>query len=420
MIPVRVELGGSDERAASPPDDRVDPFGAYRFVGNAVALIILAASLAELWTNLRHPSARDFLGCWGAAQLALAGHAAAAYDSAALHAVQSAAATFGDSVAELPFPYPPAYLLLIIPFALLSFPSAMAAWLACTCAFYLFAAKRLFPRSGWLAAAFPAVFATAAIGQNGFLTSGIFMLGLSLLKRSPFAAGLVLGCLIIKPQLGIALPIALLAGRHFRAVAGAAISSAAILLVGLALFGAATTVAWLHEAPLILRVTSEGLMGWSKLASIYAAARQLGASPDAAIAIHTAVALAAAAVVWRVWRSPAEQGLKNAVLAAAAMLMSPYVFYYDGLMLVPAFLWLVRGGRRPALFLALWCVPLLAIAQMALGDYLNVNPIAPLALLALCYSHWRSTGPAGARENPGANFNLSATVRGKNFSRVEE
>ena len=366
-----------------------DPYAAYRLVGNAFAAVILAASVAEFVFNCRHPTDRDFLEFWGAARLALSGNPSAAYDNAALHAVQSAAATFGSRSAELPFPYPPAYLLLLLPFAVLSFPVAMVAWSLSTFAFYLFAARRLFPRSGWLAAAFPAVFANAAIGQNGFLTAGLFMSGLSLLSLFPFAAGLVLGCLVIKPQLAMLLPVALIAGRHWRAIGGAAVSATAVMVVGLLLFGGASTVAWLDQAPLIVRVTGEGLMGWSKLASIYAAAREMGIPAGAAIALHTFVAAIAAAAVWRIWRSPGDEGARVAILAAGSMLISPYLFFYDGLLLVPAFFYLAQVNERAGVLIALWCVPLLVMAQIgASGELVNLNPVVPILLLALTYHRW--------------------------------
>jgi hypothetical protein len=381
----------ANENELLPASGNSDPYAAYRFVGNAFALVVLAAALAEFVWNWRHPTDRDFLGFWGAARLALAGNPSAAYDNGALHAVQSAAATFGSRFTELPFPYPPAYLLFVIPFGLMTFPLAMAVWSVCTFALYLFAARRLMPGSGWLAAAFPAVFANAAIGQNGFLTAGLFTGGLSLLGTSPFAAGLVLGCLIIKPQLAILLPVALAAGRHWHAIAGAALSSAGLMLLGLVLFGTGATAAWLYEAPLLARIMDEGLVGWSKLASVYGAARQLGIGPGAAIAVHGIVALAAAALVWRIWRSQAEAAVKVAVLAAASMLMSPYLFLYDGLILVPAFVWLARESRRYGVLLALWCLPLLMIGQIALfGASVNLNPVAPIALLALLWRHFQT------------------------------
>jgi hypothetical protein len=232
------------------------------------------------------------------------------------------------------------------------------------------------------------VFANAAIGQNGFLTAGLFMTGLSLLSASPFAAGMVLGCLVIKPQLAILLPVALIAGRQWRAVGGAALSSAGIMLLGLVAFGTSTTLAWLHEAPLIVNATSDGLMGWPKLASVYAAGRQAGVAPAVAIALHAMVALAAAAVVWKIWRSTADNGLKVAALAAGSMLMSPYVFYYDGLILVPAFFLLARDAGSRGLLLALWCVSLLVLVQAAgTASFMNLNEVIPIGLLALAYGH---------------------------------
>ena len=389
--------------SALPAPGSPDPYAAFRFVGNAAALVILAALLAEFISNFRHPTDRDFLGVWAAAQLALGSHAAAAYDRTALHAVEAAAATFGSRAAELPFPYPPFYLLLVIPFAIMSFPAAMAAWSLATFAFYLSAARRLLPRSGWLAAAFPAVFANAAIGQNGFLTAGIFMIGLSLLGQSPVGAGLVLGCLILKPQLGILLPVALIAGRQWRAVAGAAISSSAIMLLGLALFGTATSAAWLHEAEFVMKITREGLVPWTKLASVYAAARQSGIGPEMAIAIHATVAIAAAALVWCIWRSPAGEGTKVSILAGASMLMSPYLFYYDALILVPSFFWLASKGTWPVLLLVLWCLPLVMMGQMSLfGGSLNLNPILPILLVTLTCRHWRAERSAVRLEGPKA------------------
>jgi hypothetical protein len=386
-----------------------DPYGRFRFVGNAIALLVLAASIWECWRNFVQPTDRDFLGVWGAAQLALAGKAWAAYDNGVLHAVQAASATFVSAGAELPFPYPPAYLLLAIPFGLMSFPFGMAAWTLCTFGFYLVAARRLLPGSGCLAAAFPVAYANAAIGQNGFLTAGIFMAGLYLLAQSPFVAGLVLGCLVVKPQLAILLPIALIAARQWRAVAGAAMSSIGILLLGIAVFGPGATAAWLHEAQFIMKITSEGLMGWSKLASVYAAARQLGISAQGAIAIHAVTALVAAAVIWRIWRSPAAQDVKIAALSAATMLMSPYVFYYDELILVPAFLYLARERERPGVLLALWCVPLLLMVQIGFGQFANLNPLVPIALMALAYRRWNAAKPVAECGN--LTFEQPSAVR---------
>jgi hypothetical protein len=61
-------------------------------------------------------------------------------------------------------------------------------------------------------------------GQNSTWTAALFGGGLSLLERRPLLAGRLLGLLIYKPQLGLLIQVALLAGRHWRASKGVAVS----------------------------------------------------------------------------------------------------------------------------------------------------------------------------------------------------
>jgi hypothetical protein len=381
-----------DQAKSAAPSD---PYAAYRLVGNACALIVLAAAAWQFVLNIQHPAGRDFLSFWGAAQMALAGKPWLAYDNAALHALQSTVASFGGS-GEMTFPYPPAYLLLVAPFGLLSFAAGKIVWSLCTGALFLFAARRLILQSGWLALAFPAAFATAAIGQNGFVMAGIFMAGLILLERRPFTAGLVLGCLVLKPQLALLLPIALLAGGRWRTIAGAAVSAIGVLLLGLAVFGTATTEAWIHQLPLYGRIGRDGLVGWSKLASVYAAGRQAGLEAGPALMLHLTVLTAAALAVWRIWRSKSGDGAKVAILSAAAPLASPYVFYYDQLILVPAFFWLVRDKVSPAVVAALWRLSLLTLIQLGLDQPVNFGPLGPIAIAGLVYWRWQASERARA------------------------
>jgi len=370
---------------------RTDPFAAYRRVGTALAAIVLLFALAELAANARAPTDRDFVAFWAAAKLALAGTPAAAYDNGALHAVQAGAVRFTRQAAQMPFAYPPAFLALVLPFGWLSFPAALAAWAAATAGPFLLAVRRLCPRSGLLALAFPPVLVNAALGQNGFVTAALFIGGLALLQARPFAAGLLLGALAIKPQLALLVPVALIAGGHWRAIAGAAAAAAAVLALGLAAFGPDATSAWLAQMPLYAQIARDGLVGWPKLASVYAAARQAGLAAGPALAVHLAVAAAAAAAVWRAWRPGAEPLARASVLAAATMLASPYLFLYDALILVVPLLWLAARGAPPALVGALWLLPAVTIAQsFGFNGPVNLMPLLALALLALA---WREAAP---------------------------
>lgn len=373
-----------DQRRNSSHATQADPFGAYRVPANIIALVMVSIVLLDYWLKLQHPRGVDFISFWGAAQFALAGNAASAYDYALLQPLQLSTAAFDG---ELPFPYPPIFLLILAPFALLPYAAAMAAWTAATFAGYIAAARSLFPGSGWIALAFPPLLANTFIGQNAFLTAGIFIFGLYLLPKRPFVAGLVLGCLVIKPQLGLLLPVALIAARQWRAVAGAAVSSVSALLIGVALFGIATTTAWLELMPYYVEIARSGTVGWHKLASVNAALRHAGIDPGPAMAIHSLVAVIAAAAVWRVWSSSAAWGAKGAVLAAATMLVSPYIYLYDSVLLVVSFLWLAQAKARPVAIGILWCVPAVILVQTVTAPQLfNIAPLVPMALLYLAWS----------------------------------
>lgn len=394
-----------------PPDrlPATDPYRRYRTVGGALACCIAVAICAEWFTNGIHPTSRDFISFWGAAKLALAGTPALAYDPAALHAVQAQVAAFDTG--EMPFPYTPAFLLLVLPFGTLPFPVAMILWSVLTGGLYALVAARWFaPRSGWLALAFPPVFAVAAIGQNGFVTAALFLGGLALYQRGHgIRAGLMLGCLVVKPQLALMLPVAMLAAREGRVIVAATLSAAGVLLLGLVAFGPAAFSAWLQEMPLYMHIARDGLVGWHKLVSVYAAGRQAGLGEQAALALHGGVALVAATLVARCWFRETDPMTRAATLGAATMLASPYVYLYDALILLPAYVCLVQRRAPVPLVAFLWLLPLAIIAQTALGaGSVSIGPLLPIVLLAGC--RWPEPVP-DALGTPPAPLSSGARVR---------
>ncbi|HET7708052.1 MAG TPA: glycosyltransferase family 87 protein [Sphingomicrobium sp.] len=374
-----------------------DPFAPYRRVGWAMAALIGLMALAEFTWNWVQPSGRDFISFWGASQFALSGQPAMAYDNQALHALQSTIVAF-EPGGEMPFPYAPFFLLLVMPFGLASFPLGLILWSLAGYALYLLVARRVSPTGALLAAAFPPVFANAAIGQNGFVIAGLFLGGLALIERRPFLAGAVLGCLILKPQLALMLPVAMLAGKHWQVIGGAVFSSILVIIAGFLIFGPAATAAWLDQLSLYAIIARDGLVGWHKFVSIYAAGRQVGLSETLAFVLHGAVALGAAIAVWRIWRSGSDWPARFAILAAATMLASPYLYVYDALILLPAFAYLI-DRRVPAPFIALaWLLPIATIVQVASGSWpVNVGPLPAVILTILVWREWSKAGVAAER-----------------------
>ena len=64
-----------------------------------MAILVILVAIAEFFWNALNPTDRDFISFWGAAQLALSGDPAAAYDQARLHEVQSAVAPSSTATA---------------------------------------------------------------------------------------------------------------------------------------------------------------------------------------------------------------------------------------------------------------------------------------------------------------------------------
>jgi hypothetical protein len=346
-----------------------------------VALLFLFIGVMAIVTILGDPYQMDFVSYWAAGALTLDGNPAGAYDLALHRATELGAIPLDGA---LPFAYPPCFLPVVTPFALLSYPAAAADWVLLGFALYCVAMRRWAPDMPWLALSFPPLLVNAITGQAGFLTAALLVGGMALLPKRPLLAGALLGLLIVKPQLGLVLPLALLAGREWRAIAGAAASSVGLVLVSLILFGWEPWQAWLGNADLIASIAGEGRAGWHRMASVYGALRLAGLGAAAAWIVHFLVALAATGAACLIWYRKEELGARAGALAAATALASPYLFIYDILILVVPFLWLVARGRHGPLLALVWAILFAALAQAAgWSPGLNLVPLAPAILLVL-------------------------------------
>jgi hypothetical protein len=98
-----------------------------------------------------------------------------------------------------------------------------------------------------LATAFPAFFHLIGWGQTSAAALACFTLIVFLLRdRREFLAGLVLGCLIFKPQLGLAAAIVFVSIGAWKTVLGAALSAAEQLSLGILYCGIEPFRHWVH------------------------------------------------------------------------------------------------------------------------------------------------------------------------------
>ena len=319
-----------------------------------VARSFVAAALFGYFFDLLHqthnhlvnaagrPFGDDWVNYWSAGYLALHGRAAEIYDLSAFHAFQQT--IVGSPLDGYHYSYPPVLLLLTAPFALIPYVPALFVWLSASWYAFYRALKLAMPGRGvlLLGLAAPAVLINAIGGQNGCWTAALFGGGLSLLERRPLLAGGLLGLLIYKPQLGLLIPVALLAGRHWRAFAAASISAGVLLAASAFCFGADVWVEFLRNLALLRQTILEDGSGvWHRFVSVFVAARRLGAPVEAAYVIQAITGvLACIAVAW-VWLRETRANIKNAVLLLGTCLATPYLQDYDlvfGAMIV-AWLW---------------------------------------------------------------------------------
>ncbi|WP_416047802.1 glycosyltransferase family 87 protein [Cupriavidus basilensis] len=333
----------------------------------------------------------DFVAFWSAAQLALNGNPTGAYDDATLRLVEIAAMpALASAGGTLPWLYPPSFLLLVCPLALLTFGAAYGAFIGTTGALYLWAGSRIASwRGAWLPGmAFPGIAVVCATGQNALLTAGLAALSLTMVRRHPVAAGLVMGILTIKPHLALLFPLALVCARAWKALAAMAASSAALLALSASVFGTETFFSFLANVDMARLAVEGGEAKLVRMPTVFALVRLLGGNLALSYGIHAMVAALAAGVVIYAWCRPASFPLRASALMAATLMLSPYLYDYDLAFLGFVILWLAgyaieRGWMRweKELLLVLWLTPLLGLLVVqAIG--FQFMPLAILATLS--------------------------------------
>jgi hypothetical protein len=290
------------------------------------------------------PIANDFVNVFAAGKLTLSGEPAAAYDWPA-HKAAEVRAIGHDFDDYYGWHYPPTFLFVAAALALLPYFAAMIVWLAATLAVYAAALGGILGgRTGiFVALGFPAALWNITAGQNGFLTAALIGGTLGLLERQPALAGLCLGLLTYKPQFGLLFPLVLIADRRWRTITVAALVAIGLAALSWLAFGSASWEAFVHWMPITSRIVlSEGHADWSRLQSLFGLVRALGGSEPLAWMVQAIGGIAVAAgVVW-LWRSRAPFDLKAAALAAGTLVVTPYLYMYDLVVLAVAVAFLLR------------------------------------------------------------------------------
>lgn len=348
----------------------------------------------------------DFGAFWGAARLALEGKWLAPLDLDQLVIARNSQA--GVELPYLYWLYAPAFLMFVAPLGLMSFPVSWALWGIVSVTAFMMALRPLMTslgRARWFILFAPSVVVCVVLGQTTLLFCAVLVMGLEAMRAGNGArAGIAFGILTLKPQLGLALATALLAGRRWKTIGWA--SGVAILLAGVPtlVVGFEYWVAYVESMSASTAHILESHLV-RVMVTPYSSMRMLGLD-SIAPTVQLIVGIGLFAGLWMLWRPAAKVDfdLRAAGLCIATPLMTPYAFYYElGLALVGAlYLWRAAGsGQSPAQFLAilLWAAPVLGATQLSQLGFATVCPILILSFIYVLVLARRKRG-SESRETP--------------------
>jgi hypothetical protein len=359
---------------------------ALAVLGGGMLIGVIMLARAPLW-------GADFRSFWAASWLVLHGRPADVYVPAIHRAAQKIAPDIHTWSA---FFYPPTWLLVCVPLALLKPETSAILWMATTTTLFIAAIWPVLPRRSiavGLVLICTLAFDNYLSTQNGLLIASIFILAVRWFDPWPVLSGACLGFLVLKPQFGIVVPFALAAAGRWRVFVAAALTALALVGLSVLAFGIDTWGAFANVIPLIpgwLKFERPGL-----LLSVVGAMRILGASNGAAWLAQAMTTVAACAITATIGARSRDPAVLGSAICVGALLASPWVHDYDLAILMFPLAWLLdritdRGaGWETSTFLL--AVMFLIAAPHLLWFRLELVPVMPAILAGLLAMIWRRT-----------------------------
>ncbi len=382
-----------------------------------------------LW-NISSPGLRDrngnlkgtdFLHLYTLGSLAASHRGADLYDMNAQAALAAQRVPEAAGIRYLPL-YPPQASVFLAPLARLSYSNALLLWWAFSAAIYgicCYGTWRACPNLrqygktvAILATAFPAFFHVIAWGQTSAAALGCFTLVFFLLcDRQEFLAGLALGFLIFKPQLGLAAAVVFVSIGAWKTVLGGALSAAAQLCGGGLYYGLEPFHQWilmLRNVPTLLPLLEPKLYQTHSLRTFWSMLVPWPGLSFGLYVVSSAFVLALTVACWK--RSAAVPlPLRFSLLLLASVLVAPHLTVYDLVILAPAFLlladWIVGQPLTPStrwlgtLLYLVYMLPLLG--PFARWTHVQLSVIAMSATIWLIWRISRGSNSTGTATGPG-------------------
>ena len=342
----------------------------------------LLALIFMFWSAMRPPEmvlVTDFINDWVAAHLARDGQLAMLFNEDDYNDVMRT--LWGRAVEFHNWSYPPHLLPFLIPFAALSYWQGLVMWSLLGMLAFGWAIRPLGLSRGWwwLVLLAPACLVNLVSGQTGLFCAALLLGGLLRLETRPWLAGILFGLLTVKPQLGLLLVPVLLLRREWVAIAVAAATTALLVGFSILCWGMDPWIAFwnvtrVQQMQLLERF--EGVFVFM-MPGMFAGVRLLGASAATAWAVQAVTSALVFITVLRTVGKGALTPQALSVFALGTLLVTPYAFNYDMVLLGAPLAAYLAGRDRVGLFWGiLWAVPVLVYPF----GFVHM-PLTPLFLL---------------------------------------
>lgn len=359
------------------------------------------------------PFGGDFICFWNAAHRVRHGDIAAIYNPDTWHRILSTSNTTG-SISLSWFVYPPFTLFGLWPLGDATYDEAILIWSLVPLASYFTLIVLLAKRcrlgidanpaceNSWsreqayavlIAFSLPFFCANLFSGQTGTLVA-VFFLGTAYFwPTRPILAGICIGLLAIKPQMGLLMPFALIASGQWRVLAAAATTVVSLIALATIWLGVAIWTDYFRMSLLFGQFIGSGY-SQIRLLALSPYVSMLGAGMPAALAGFFQVTISIAvltAIIQTFWQKANKQefrkedgrlDLRFTLLAAGTLLATPYSLSYDTPLLMLSMIPLLARSWRDG-----WDgIELASVGALLISPYAQFFAVVwhvPFAFLAL-------------------------------------
>ncbi|MBI9012894.1 MAG: DUF2029 domain-containing protein [Clostridiales bacterium] len=329
----------------------------------------------------------DFSAFYSAGKMTLEGNSYLVYDILEHHNVLE-----GVLGMEIPFLlawfYPPIFLLLVTPLVLLPFKLAMVFWLTSTFIIYMIAVKKisLSPKGMYAAMCFPGVLMNLNWGQNGFLTVGLFGLGIYNLEKRPLVSGMMFALLCFKPHFAIVAFIVLLFSKLWKVFFSAVFFLLVLVILSSGIFGLDTWIVYIKAQLNTPSIILESI--WKSTAaiqpSVYSSLKVIGMPGKLALIFQLMMTTCMFLITLWTWRNINSLSMRGTILVLGTLLCTPYYAQYDLILLILPFIWYLNDCKLHGwlkwdfvIIVMLWLTPLINLPIV----HLTHIQIAPFTLI---------------------------------------